>query len=272
MRIQVSLTGDGNEKSVEERTYTVKVISAGSSAGYLVKKWDISTKFSSYIEIRDQLALDFAALLQEGDEFHFGYIQRGHGVKGKQFSITDDQDVCSMYSEYRGRREIILWMKICKPRDGGSRKRQKTVEEADDSLSKRRKSDGRSAGTNYQGHLSRMSEVEEIVEDLEMRHGEKNVFSAEQLRVWGHMIQMKKHSSYDEPPDKPFFRHSRTVKGKTNTSPSGSDGMSPAKRINLRTECINQLDKWHMLLEKGAITSDQYQQLQDTILGDIKNF
>ena len=84
---------------------------------------------------------------------------------------------------------------------------------------------------------------------------------------------MKKHSSYDEPPDKPFFRNSKSVKGKTNTSSSGSsDGMSPAKRINLRTECINQLDKWHMLLEKGAITSDQYQQLQDTILGDIKNF
>ena len=42
--------------------------------------------------------------------------------------------------------------------------------------------DGSSAGTNYQGHLSRMSEVEEIVEDLEMRDGEK-VYSAEQLRV-----------------------------------------------------------------------------------------
>ena len=58
------------------------------------------------------------------------------------------------------------------------------------------------------------------------------------------MIQMKKHSSYDEPLDKPIFRHSRTLKGKTNMSPSGSsDGMSPAKRINLWTECINQLDK-----------------------------
>ena len=176
---QVSLTGDENEKSVGESIYTVKVINAGSSTGYLVKKWDISTRFSSYIEIRDQLALDFAALLQEGDEFHFGYIQRGHGVKGKQFSITDDQDVCSMYSEYQGRRESILWMKICKLRDDGSRKRRKTVEEAGDSSLKRKKSDASSAGTNYRGHLSRMSEVEEIVEDLEMQHGEKIAYSAE---------------------------------------------------------------------------------------------
>ncbi len=169
-------------------------------------------------------------------------------------------------------------MKVCKPsrsnptRDDGSRKRKKTLDESDDSSSKRKKSDGQGAGKNYQGHLSKMSEVEEIVEDLELRHGGKKVFSAEQLRVWGHMIQMKKHTSYDDPPDKPFFRHSKSVKGKSSTSPSGSDGMSPAKRINLRTECINQLDKWHMLLEKGAITSAQYQQMQDTILGDIKNF
>ena len=83
------------------------------------------------------------------------------------------------------------------------------------------------------------------------------------------MIQMKQHTSYDDPPDKPFFRHSKRLKDKS----SGSEGtMSPAKWINLRTECINQLDKWHMLLEKGAITSEQYQQLQDTILGDIKMF
>ena len=69
--------------------------------------------------------------------------------------------------------------------------------------------------------------------------------------------------------DKPFFCHSKHLKDKSR----GSEGtMSSAKRINLRTECINQLDKWHMLLEKGAITSEQYQQLQGTIFGDIKMF
>ena len=45
-----------------------------------------------------------------------------------------------------------------------------------------------------------------------------------------------------EPHDKAFFRNSKRLKYKS----SGSEGtMSPA-------ECINQLDKWHMLLEKGA--------------------
>ena len=92
----------------------------------------------------------------------------------------------------------------------------------------------------------------------------------EQFRVWAHMIHMKKHSSYVDPPDKHFFRKHIAMKNKTSTLAE----LSPVKRINLRTECINQLDKWHthMLLEKGAISSEQYTQLQETILGDIKKF
>ena len=149
------------------------------------------------------------------------------GVRGKQFSITEDKDILSMYDEYQGRREIIMWMKVCKPHvnarsmaDDGSRKWQISVDNAEASSSKRKK-----GNSNYQGHLSKMSKVEEIVEDLERRHGENNVYTPEQIRVWAHMIQLK-----------------------------------------------HQLDKWHMLLERGAISSDQYQQLHDTTLSDIKRF
>lgn len=49
-------------------------------------------------------------------------------------------------------------------------------------------------------------------------------------------------------------------------------GISPGKQIGLRTELINQLDRWHQLLEKGAITQDQYQELQEKILSDVKKF
>jgi len=36
-------------------------------------------------------------------------------------------------------------------------------------------------------------------------------------------------------------------------------GISPGKRINLRTECIQQLQQLGELLDKGNITSDQYE-------------
>lgn len=55
----------------------------------------------------------------------------------------------------------------------------------------------------YNNH-TQISEVKEIVKKLEEQH--RGRYSPEQLRAWAHMIQMSKHDSYDEPPDKPFFR------------------------------------------------------------------
>ena len=72
------------------------------------------------------------------------------------------------------------------------------------------------------------------------------------------MIQMKKHSSYEIPPDKPYF----VAIG------SKLQGVLPGKHIELRSKCIDQLDKWHSLL--GFHT--KYDDLQQTILGDIKTF
>jgi len=39
----------------------------------------------------------------------------------------------------------------------------------------------------------------------------------------------------------------------------------------MSTACIEQLDKWYTLLEKGRITQKQYSQLQEKILSDIQN-
>ena len=74
------------------------------------------------------------------------------------------------------------------------------------------------------------------------------------------MVHTKKH---DSSPNKPFF-------GKKKNGDTVS--VSPGKRIPLRSECINQLDKWNQLKERGVISSDQYQELQEKILQDIKKY
>ena len=45
--------------------------------------------------------------------------------------------------------------------------------------------------------------------------------------------------------------------------------LSPQKRVSLRTECIDQLNKWHGLLENHIITQEEYDKVQQTILKDI---
>ena len=47
-------------------------------------------------------------------------------------------------------------------------------------------------------------------------------------------------------------------------------GISPGKQIYLHTQCMDQLEKWHCLLEKGVISEMQYKEFQGNILGDIK--
>ena len=39
-------------------------------------------------------------------------------------------------------------------------------------------------------------------------------------------------------------------------------GISPGKRLNMRSECINQLDKWHALMERVAISMEQYREFK----------
>lgn len=51
-----------------------------------------------------------------------------------------------------------------------------------------------------------------------------------------------------------------------------SSSMSPGKRIQLRSECLDQLTKLHSLLENGGVPAEQYHTLQEAILGDIQNF
>ena len=52
---------------------------------------------------------------------------------------------------------------------------------------------------------------------------------------------------------------------------TSSETLSPRKRIQLRSECISQLDRLHALMEKGGISQDQYEKLSSvTYLGNCK--
>ena len=104
----------------------------------------------------------------------------------------------------------------------------------------------------------------------------------EKLSCWAHMLNMGKHSSYDEPPDYPFFKKPKekiknavtATSSDATTSPAATSlslgANSPTKRVGLRAQCIDQLSKWHALLTAGAIDQVQYDELKETILGDIK--
>ena len=71
----------------------------------LIQKLATTTHFSSPDVIKQHI-LGIAPKLA-GDSF--GYIEPGHGLKGKLKLLTTDQDLVEMYSVYKTKREILLW-------------------------------------------------------------------------------------------------------------------------------------------------------------------
>ena len=102
-----------------------------------------------------------------------------------------------MYSEYEGKNEVLLWFYIPQPRPNSitAGKRSRSRSPGSGKNPKQKKS------SNYE---SKLDEVETIVTKLKDKNSGK--YPEEKLRMWGHLIQMGKHASYDEPPDLPFFR------------------------------------------------------------------
>lgn len=246
----------------------MKVINPNGMGGYELHPLDSHDSFDCVQDIEECVRTSCQEYIEIDKQLHFGYIVPGHGKKGKQIEIIIDGDLREMYTRYKRGNEIVLWMKQI-----ASRKRSRTPAESEESSSRKRSctptelecsstSAGRKAGrSNYDKHVEKMSAVDKICDELSDKHGEK--YTPEQYRCWANLIQLHKHDSYESPPNKRFF--TEKSKGATNSS-----GVSPSKRINMRSECMSQLDKWYGLKERGIINEEQYKEIQDNIMSDIK--
>ena len=202
--------------------------------------------------MRDELFDKFEKLLINHD-FLFGYLSPGRGVKGKQYSSTADDELTTMYTEYDGRKSVNLWIKV----QVKEKKRSHSSSTDDAPPSKR---SGR-----FDAQMKRMDDIQEIIEKLKEKHS-NDKYTPEQLHCWANLIQMKKHSSYESPPEYRYF-NSKVSGGKSTASVSQA---SPGKRIQQRSECIDQLKKLHKLMEDGIVSEEQYHEMHKKIMADIQ--
>ena len=126
-------------------------------------------------------------------------------------------------------------------------------------------SDSNSTGTKRNASSQKLHEVEKIVKELQEKHASH--YSIEKLNAWAHLLHIGKHDSYETPPNLPYFGKQKSS-GSQKAQPVQLSS-SPGKRLGLRGDCIEQLGKWHSLLEKGAITLQQYDELKAAIMGDL---
>lgn len=194
-----------------------------------------------------------------------GYVHPGHGWKGKQQWLNCDDDIDELYSVYsnnaRKPKDIMLWCYL-PTEDFSQRKRKKPSDQP--ASNKRSKC--------LQNNETKASEAQEKIEALQQKHA--NMYTTEQLHAWAQLVQMKKHTSLDDPPDYPFFRKKKSQKqGDQEVKPSNTTpraGLSPVRRIHMRTECIEQLQRIGKLLEDNTISKLQYEKLQEVIMKDME--
>ena len=234
--------------------YSVKIISPTCKSEYTVKRLATTVRFTSLNQvtkvIHTSLSISFSQL---------GFIDPGHGLKGKQIRLSTDGDLDRMYDCVSSTKEIMLW---CLELPTNSNTKPRSVDKSKDTAKK-------------SVIAFKICEVEEMVKKLSDKHGSK--YSVEQLNAWAHLINVKKHDSYEHPPDLPYFRgfkKSKVDEGADSctsvlTPTPKSSTVTATERVSLRSECINQLDKWYALLQKGAISQSHYEEIQSLIMKDI---
>ena len=116
--------------------------------------------------------------------------------------------------------------------------------------------------------------VDDIYKELQEKH---TSYSPRRLRAWANMVNMKTWASLGEAPNKPFFTHGRKRSSEDNASTETpatqkqSSIASPGRKVHVRTELIDQLDKFHKLKKSGALSPTEDDELRSSILSDIKN-
>ena len=234
---------------------------------YDVAELNNQDKFESVNDIKQAVSESVGSQISE-----VGYILPGHGVKGKQCELEDDEDLNEMYASCTGKCmhtcTIRLWCHLTTT--SVSSKTQKSKHSQDE--------DAPGPQSKRAVNQRKIQQVEDIVAKLKEKHG--NSFKVEQLKAWAHLIQIGKHSSHDTPPDLPYFVGRRASSSKAATTESdvakvdkaGPSCLSPGKRVHLCSECIDQLSRWHSLKESGGISSEEYEELRKNIIGDIGKF
>ena len=244
-----------------EYCYTLKLINPLRMSEY--KNLEIQSKgrCKSISELKEFISDNHPSGIDGPNlnEVEMGYIEPGHGGKGRKVWIYDEKDVDKMYEAYANKKRVLLWCYS-----------QPTIQKK--STDSQAKSDKVITTSGYLSQVNKQEEISAIYAQLKEKHEGK--YKTEQLNTWAHMLYLKTHDSFDNPLNKPFFTRKRPVSPENTSTVSkrviSGGSISPSRRVNMRSELIDQLKKCQDLIDSGAISKEMFDELQLTIFTDIK--
>ena len=150
-------------------TYTVKVINENKKQS-TITRLKYSDRFSSMTELTKSIANIIPEKIIE-----VGYIEPGHGMKGKKHWMVRDDDLEELYECYGESRDIRLWCQVSLI-EGCEQRKRTSSKVITDKPSKK--------SPNTPTCSEALNEVEKIVVKLKDVH--KNAYTIEQYNCWSH--------------------------------------------------------------------------------------
>lgn len=215
------------------------------------------------------------------DEFNVGYF---HGRPQVKSWIISEDDLKAMYAN-AGDKDILLWCDGQGQATSSSGRKRKQHDTETEIAPK-------CAASNASGE----EKLEEYISELQEIHGDKYDYG--EYRLWARMIKNHQWKDKDSPPNLPMIRGKASRKGKHDvvdtlanaavaimkalrpSSPELSskfpatscktDGMSPGKKVQLRSQYLKQLKEIQNLRDKNVLSADEFQVEKETILKSLR--
>ena len=91
-------------------SYSIKIVPK-TKAEYVIQTFrSISNNFDTIEELKAAVC---EACQGEVSLESFGYIELGHGSRGKQRWLACNEDLEELYRVYHGKKDILLWCNTC---------------------------------------------------------------------------------------------------------------------------------------------------------------
>ena len=146
----------------------IMIINPSKKRDYVMVKADkLAPETIGFNEIKSIILNTFPKDIYKPTEkkLEFGYIEPGHGLKGKKEWISDDEDVKEFLEKYRKKKtkEFTLWCysqgpSQCKEKRGSKRSRSPT---------------SKPGSSRYEAHVVTMTKVNEIFKEIHGKHGNR---------------------------------------------------------------------------------------------------
>lgn len=129
--------------------YSVKIVNPKKKSEYEIQVLRTDHMFTSVEELKTQIVQDCESKVPEKPT-QLGFIEPGHGLRGKQRWINSEDDLKEMYHLHKGKDEIILWCFHPVPSQATTRPGLKRPREGDTLAQKKSK------GSRYEQHVDKM--------------------------------------------------------------------------------------------------------------------